>query len=66
MLPGVKVGTYYRGKGSGGGWCAPQGTERNQHTVFEQRLSQRAVPIFTEVILANLFVLGRAWAKERK
>ena len=58
MLPGVKVGRDYRLKGSGGAGVPLRA--RREITVPESRTSQRAEPISTDLILTNLFVLGRA------
>ena len=58
MLPGVKVGRDYRLKGSGGAGVSLRAL--GEITVLEQRASQRAEPISTDLILANLLVLRRA------
>ena len=58
MLPGVKVGRDCRLKGSGGAGVSLSALR--EITVLEQRTSQRPKPISIDLILANLFVLGRA------
>ena len=52
------MGRDYRDKGSGGAGVPLRALM--EITVLEQSTSQRAEPISTDLILANLFVLKRA------